>query len=238
MAKFQHSTRWNKLGWDYLEWTGNLYHDGLDLNWGFGYDDFGQDVFPMADGKVVHAEFTGNGWGYQIWIEHNIKLEDWEIQALSLNPHLKDLPIKNGVLKLWTRYGHLKDMSVEEGDNVTKETIIGSLGGTGKSKDKQSWSPHLHVATYKKKPPSWTGYVKGWSKEKVASYTVNPKQLVSQFENFERHVQQVSEWAVDAVTWAKENGLMANWTKPREPMTAERFITVLHRYHQLTQSNE
>lgn len=238
MAKFQHPTRWNKLGWDYLEWTGNLFHDALDYNWGYGYDDFGQDVFPYADGKIVYADFKGNGWGYQIWIEHNIKLEDWEIQAIGLNKDLKDLQIKNGVLKLWTRYGHLKEIKVKEGDQVTQETLIGLLGGTGKSKDKQSWSPHLHAGAYKKKPPSWTGYVKGWSKEKVASYTVNPKHLVSQFESFERHVQQVSEWAKESVKWAKDTGVMVNWSKPREPMTAERFITVLHRYHQLTQSNE
>lgn len=247
MAKFQHPTRWNKLGWDYLDWTvenveeglGNgVYHDGLDYNWGFGYDDFGQDVFPFADGEVVHAEFIGNGWGNHIWIEHNIELEDWEVDAIRANPALNNLQIENNILTCWTGYGHLKELKVQKGDKVTQEIVIGLLGGTGKSKTKQDWSPHMHGRVYSKKPPSWTGYVNGWSKEKVANYTVDPKKLVSQFEIFEKQVQKVSEWAKEAVEWARETGIMTNWSKPREPMTAERFITVLHRFYKLTNKDE
>ena len=68
----------------------------------------GQDIFASAKGVVVSVETNNkNGYGTTITIEH-------------LNGYV-------------SRYSHLESTTVETGDEVTPNTIIGTLGNTGKS---------------------------------------------------------------------------------------------------------
>ena len=73
---------------------------------------YGAGVHAAAAGRVVHAGMAG-GYGNMVEIDHG-----------------------NG---LATRYAHMSDVLVEEGQEVDKGAILGRLGSTGRST-----GPHLH----------------------------------------------------------------------------------------------
>jgi murein DD-endopeptidase MepM/ murein hydrolase activator NlpD len=58
-------THW---GWQWLQWTGNLYHPGVDINWGSAWADNGNPVKSPIDGVVVHSAFHRD-WGWLLVIE-------------------------------------------------------------------------------------------------------------------------------------------------------------------------
>lgn len=69
-----------KTGWQYLQWTGALYHPGADLNDGKnGWADANNPVKSPVDGVVRHASFNEwkdrkgkkYGWGWHVWIEED-----------------------------------------------------------------------------------------------------------------------------------------------------------------------
>jgi len=72
----------------------------------------GADIKATAAGKVVHAGWMG-GYGQMVEIDHG-----------------------NG---LATRYGHMSQVDVDEGDEVKAGEVIGHVGSTGRST-----GPHLH----------------------------------------------------------------------------------------------
>jgi len=74
--------------------------------------DYGAEVRTAAAGRVVHAAPAG-GYGTMVEIDHG-----------------------NG---LSTRYGHLSEALVAEGEEVAQGALIGRLGATGRST-----GPHLH----------------------------------------------------------------------------------------------
>jgi len=74
--------------------------------------DFGSAVRATAGGRVTHAGPMG-GYGDMVEIDHG-----------------------NGLV---TRYGHLSEILVSEGDEVAPGAPIGRLGSTGRST-----GPHLH----------------------------------------------------------------------------------------------
>ena len=74
--------------------------------------DFGAEVRATAGGRVTHAGPMG-GYGDMVEIDHG-----------------------NGLV---TRYGHLSEILVEEGQEVKAEALLGRLGSTGRST-----GPHLH----------------------------------------------------------------------------------------------
>lgn len=45
-------------------------------------------------------------------------------------------------------------------------------------------------------------------------------------------LENISEWAKEAMAWAVQLGL-TDGTNPKEPVTLERFITILHRYKKI-----
>ncbi len=47
-----------------------------------------------------------------------------------------------------------------------------------------------------------------------------------------KYIGDISPWAKEAMDWAIENKLI-NQINPKEPVTLERFITILHRYSKL-----
>ena len=73
---------------------------------------YGAEIHAAAAGRVVHAGPAG-GYGNMVEIDHG-----------------------NG---LATRYAHMSDVLVEEGEAVDKGAVLGKLGSTGRST-----GPHLH----------------------------------------------------------------------------------------------
>lgn len=77
----------------------------------------GTEIRPITDGVVVEARFGRIGWGTTVVIKHD-----------------------DGLV---SRYAHLKDISVIEGERVNRSSVIGTVGMTG-------WTtgPHLHLEIY------------------------------------------------------------------------------------------
>ncbi|WP_165790907.1 peptidoglycan DD-metalloendopeptidase family protein [Pleomorphomonas carboxyditropha] len=75
----------------------------------------GTDIRPTAPGVVTVAGWSG-GYGNMVEVDHG-----------------------NGVT---TRYGHMSRIITHVGDRVTRDTVIGEVGSTGRST-----GPHLHYET-------------------------------------------------------------------------------------------
>lgn len=75
----------------------------------------GTDIRPTAPGVVTAAGWSG-GYGNMVEVDHG-----------------------NGVT---TRYGHMSRIIASVGDRVTRDTVIGEVGSTGRST-----GPHLHYET-------------------------------------------------------------------------------------------
>ncbi len=85
-----------------------------------GYDfdgKTGDPVYPIMEGAVKTIEISKYGYGKSIVINHGNKTE--------------------------SRYAHLSEIEVEEGQEVTNETEIGKMGATGKAV-----GDHLHLEVY------------------------------------------------------------------------------------------
>lgn len=108
------------------------YHTGADLNLA-NWLDSGAPVFSAGDGIVVYAGTPNAGWQLDtVVIKHD-----------------------NG---LYTRYAHLKDITVAKGQRVTKDSLLGAIGdydADGKAND------HLHFDISRKDlgaaPADWAG---------------------------------------------------------------------------------
>lgn len=232
---FRHPTRWNSTGWGYLEKTDTgLYHDGIDYNYGRGYDDFGQNIFPYCKGVVRFAEFVGNGWGNMIWIEHTQKVDPEDAQAfLMMLPQYESAFNEDKTeIKFWARYGHLKSIRVKVGDEVTIEDVIGELGGTGSDPNKQDWSPHLHGTLYRGKPKRWEEYVVGLSRDEVQELTYDPHAFIDVAMSVFEVVVDIPEWLEPAYKWAKEERILEDWTEPFKPMSQARIAAMLYKFDQ------
>ena len=94
-------------------------HLGVDLGW--SYDENANRVYSNCEGVVYatldhipHMSEKGGGWGNYVLIRH-----------------------PNG---MFSRYAHLKEnLPVKKGDNVTKDTVIGIMGDSGRAPFR-----HLH----------------------------------------------------------------------------------------------
>ena len=78
----------------------------------------GTPILATANGKVIKVAKHKAGYGHHIMIEHDEQFT--------------------------TLYAHLKDMKVEEGQQVQKGAVIGTVGMTG-----VSMAPHLHYEVIK-----------------------------------------------------------------------------------------
>ncbi len=88
-----------------------MHHDGVDFS-----APEGAEVFASADGVVEETvmRYTPNqGYGRYVIIDHGYGKK--------------------------TRYAHLRSISVKPGQKITRTTVIGTVGDTGKST-----GPHLH----------------------------------------------------------------------------------------------
>ena len=77
-------------------------------------DNSGQGIKPIAEGKVIEVGYQFFGFGNYIMVDHG-----------------------QGTISL---YAHLSAILVSKDQNVTKETILGVVGSTGRST-----GPHLHL---------------------------------------------------------------------------------------------
>ena len=233
MFNLQHPVSFdNRNGHQYLEDTGRLFHPGSDYNEGSGSQDKGNIIKPIAEGKVVFSEWYGKGWGNMVWTEHEFELDEFELEFFKNHPLLKKIPIINNKFTIWFRYGHLMERSVEVGDVVTMDTIIGKVGGSGSTVNE--YSPHLHGEAWFSKP-NYKGYVVGWSRAKIAESTLPPRILVDiskELQGLNRD-QETSEWAKEDVEWCKVNGIMEDDTRPQDSVTREELAVTLRRLHEL-----
>lgn len=104
------------FGWRSYYYNGELisgYHYGIDISRNEGYP-----VYASASGQVALVTSQWSGTGNAIFVYHTV----------------------NGV-NYTTAYFHLQSFAVSEGQNVTKDTIIGYVGNTG-----QSTGAHLHLS--------------------------------------------------------------------------------------------
>ena len=114
---------------NYGEYRGRrLPHQGLDINLGSGYDDYGCPVYATHDGKVVRVAYYYD----------------------DKNPGGTRIKIQSYDGSVSTFYMHLSDISdnLKVGDDVSEGQQIGKIGassfGNENSKPGGKWASHLH----------------------------------------------------------------------------------------------
>lgn len=78
----------------------SYYHPGIDI-----LQTLSTPIHPFYKGVVIRAEFTNDGYGNMVLIDH-----------------------QNGYV---SRYAHLNVINVKVGDTITQDTVIGTVGLTG-----------------------------------------------------------------------------------------------------------
>lgn len=92
----------------------NPFHGGSEFHKGLDFRcPMGTPIYAVGDGKVITAGSPESGYGIQIEIDHGYTFV--------------------------TKYAHLSQMLVAEGDSVKRGQLIGKVGSTG-----YSTGPHLH----------------------------------------------------------------------------------------------
>ena len=126
------------------------FHTGIDLSL---YDNGKVPVYASAAGVVISIIRKASCGGNQIYVHHIINGKTYT-----------------------TGYVHLREIMVEVGDVVTKDTQLATMGGNPNKEywDKCSTGSHLHFAIstglYFKDYSSWSAYV---------SHTINPRTIVN-----------------------------------------------------------
>lgn len=133
-------------GYDFLQWTGDTFHPGTDLNTPGGpYSDRGVQVVTTCGGIVRFIErWDGmtKGFGTHVWVEH--------------------------LGNVWTHHCHLGGAAVSEGVLLERGDPIGVCGGSG------GWVSHLHFEVLRDRPWSWWLWPKGWPSGQVSSLYLDP----------------------------------------------------------------
>jgi len=148
-AKLFYSTRYyGAYDIDVGEFTGD--HPGVDLKLAHG-----TPLGAVAGGRI-HAVRTNASLGHHVIIEH----------------HLPDGDI------VFSVYGHLDSVRVQEGDNVRPGQTVGTVGMTG-----NTTGPHVHLQIDRKVQegkhvPYWPS--SSPTREQAARYTLNPITFIFQ----------------------------------------------------------
>lgn len=157
--KFTVPMDYTHFGYQFLEDMGDGLHLGVDLNYGKPWDDEGKQVNATASGEIVYSKSskTKRGWGNLIIIKH--QLPDGKI--------------------IYTRYAHLKERWIAEGQPIECGAGIGLCGHTG------TVYPHLHwdafVEKFIKDGNQLTAYPQRWNQRKLLQYFFDPLQFVKTF---------------------------------------------------------
>jgi len=144
----------NWAGYEYLQWTGDVFHPGIDYNWGAGEQDKGKPIFAIANGiveKTIKWDGKTKGFGNHILIKH----------ILGFDYELNGRQFKKGDI-LYSHYCHLDTIDCKEGQEVSKGDKIGTCGGSG------GWPSHLHIELRKALGYDFwpIGYTAEWIKER------------------------------------------------------------------------
>jgi uncharacterized protein with LGFP repeats/pimeloyl-ACP methyl ester carboxylesterase len=110
------------FGYRDLEEDSDNNHNGVDLNYGARGEDLGLRVEAAKSGTVSRVGYDPDGYGNYVYVDHD---NGWQ-----------------------TRYAHLNEISVDQGDEVTDDTKIGEVGSTG-----NSTGSHLHFEMRKDGDP-------------------------------------------------------------------------------------
>ena len=133
----------------YYPWGYAMMHYGMDIA-GSGH---GANVYAMASGRVAYITYKSNCGGNMIYIHHNI----------------------NGT-KYTTGYFHLGSVRVNVGDIVTKDTVIGTVGGNPRYEtwDTCSTGTHLHIQFAYTNIPAGAGFY-----TKFTAKSFNPRNVLN-----------------------------------------------------------
>ena len=103
---FQRPMTNDHYGWEWLDWTGTVYHPGDDYNGpGSGNADCGLPIYAVATGTVRHVNL--GGWGTLV-IEHQ-----WQGTTV------------------FSQYGHIGSARVTNNQTVNRGDHIANVGNTG-----------------------------------------------------------------------------------------------------------
>jgi murein DD-endopeptidase MepM/ murein hydrolase activator NlpD len=188
-------------GLDWLEWyeTHKVYHPGVDFNYGYGNDDYGQEVYAPKGGFVEYVHGTEkNSGGFGLFV---ILIHD------------------DGNL---TRYAHLKDVNVRKAGRVKEGDVIGHVGNTG---TKYS---HLHFEVFNKDMASiqskhwrpWRFYPSGKTKQYVMKYYLNPWEWLK---------DDVADWARPSWNKALKAKVLSPESVPTTTLTKQELMVFFDR---------
>lgn len=157
----------NWAGYEFMQWTGDVHHPGLDYNWGAGEQDKGKPVFAIAEG-IIEKTITWNGvtkgFGNHLFLKITLD-KDIEIDGHKL---------KAGDI-IYAHYAHLDKIMVKEGDKVTLGQQIGTCGGSG------GWPSHLHLEVRKPLGKGYEFWPKGYTGEWIANNYIDPYGLIEKY---------------------------------------------------------
>jgi N-acetylmuramoyl-L-alanine amidase len=136
-------------GWGFMDWTGDEWHPGVDLNaGGFCAADAGAGIVAPVGFtcryRGRHVTSTGRGFGWHLWGETN---DDF-----------------------WLHFCHLQEApSCLVWEHVERGRVFGLCGKT------LGWDcEHLHFEVTHKRPASWDQWPRGWTRAQVEAVYVDP----------------------------------------------------------------
>ncbi len=128
------------------------FHSGIDLSASTGVN---TKVYSVANGVVANKYYSDCG-GNQLFIHHNI----------------------NGK-KYTSAYLHLSVINVQVGQFVTKDTVIGMMGGANFKLDRCSTGAHLHLSI-----AYGLRYKDYWTYNDYMAKLIDPRQVINFPKNF------------------------------------------------------
>jgi hypothetical protein len=135
-------------GFAFGQWTGSVYHPGVDLNSGAGGDaDLGKPIKTPGNGTVRAVVGAEPGYGNHFWVE----MDDGH----------------------WLHYAHCRTVVCRPGDRVARGQVVAECGKSGGPWG-GSWWAHLHAEVTYAKPAGWSQWPAGWSKDRVLATYMDP----------------------------------------------------------------
>lgn len=169
------------------------------------WSDIGQHLTLMPDGLFV----TGRPFNVA-----PASIKGWNTGSLAVE-----------MLGNFDRTGELplNDLGYDELEGIQKETILKLMKWFGEKFGYDNIKFHREGPDAGKSCP-------GTSLNKVVM--IQEAKAIGQKKETIRPANELSSWAVDGMKWAMDLGL-TDGSNPKEPITLERFITILYRYKNL-----
>lgn len=202
MAKFPIEFTTPHAGLQFLEYHNsfNVYHPGVDLNKGKGWDDLGEPIIAPIDSKVEYISHSPTPW--------NSQNKGFGLFVILYHP----------AYAVWSRFAHLRETSLSVGQMVSEGEVIANLGLSGTE------SPHLHWEMFGRemykfqKERSYLYYPSGKSKRYVSENYINPMAFISSLKSY---------WAYEYETVLIEEGIIRD-RKPLEGERGEFYKIIVN----------